>query len=182
MPFLSSILFALSLSFSSTNIIEFRNTENINEILLTYSVAPHQPGVLCAVSPSMLVYENRSKNPRQLHWLDCSEPAPKLLGITANTNLPSVGDMSTAQSENETLLIVLPYDANELIHAYNSTTGQLKWSVQKKITSGTFSSCGVAGDGNGRIFVANWTNHCIQMFSASNGLYLGCFLKKGDQG
>ena len=163
------------------NKIEFRNKENVNEILLTYSVGSHQPGVLCAVSPSILVYENRSKNP-QLHWLDCSEAKPKPLGITVNTNVPFVQDMCIAKFENEALLIVLPYDANELIQAYNSSTGRVKWSVQKKITSGSFKSYSVTGDSNGRIFVADRTNSCIQMFSASNGQYLGCFVIKKDQG
>ena len=194
-------LFALSFSFNSKNEIEFRNTENLNTIL-TYSVGPHQPGVLCAVSTEMLVYENRAINPRQLHWLDCSEPEPKLLGISANTNLTLVKDMCTVKLENETLFTVISYDRDKLIHAYNSTTGQLKWSVQKKIPSGTFNSYGVAGDGNGRLFVADYNNKCIQMFtasngrllvtdynnkciqmfSASNGQYLGCFMKQGDQG
>ena len=160
------------------NKIEFRNKENVSEILLTYSVGSHQPGVLCAVSPSMLIYENRSKNP-QLHWLDCGEVKPKPLGITVDTNLPFVQDMCTIKLENEALLIVLPYDANELIQAYNSSTGHLKWSVEKKITSRTFKSYSVTGDRNGRIFVAN---SCILMFSALDGQYLGCFMNKGDKG
>ena len=153
----------------------------MNEILQTYSVGSHQPGVLCAVSPSMLVYENRSKNP-QLHWLDCGEVKPKPLGITVDTNLPFVQDMCTIKLENEVLLIVLPYDANELIQAYNSSTGRLNWSVQKKITIGTFKSYSVTGDDNGRIFVADRTNSCIQMFSASHGEYLRCCVIKRDQG
>ena len=123
--------------------------------LLIYSVAPHQAGVLRAVSPSVLVYEDRSSRNPQLHWLDCSEAEPKPLGITAHTNLPYVQDMCIAKFENESLLIVLPYDANELIHAYNSTTGQLKWRIQKRIPSGTFKSWGVTGDDKGHIFVAD---------------------------
>ena len=90
--------------------------------------------------------------------------------------------MCVADSENEALLIVISYDAKELIHAYNSTTGQLKWSVQKKIPSGIFNSYGVTGDSNGRLFVTDYNNKCIQMFSASDGQYLGCFMKQGDQG
>ena len=140
----------------------------------------HSGPILSAVSPSMLVYENRSKNP-QLHWLDCSEVKPKPLGIIVNTNLPFVQDMCIAKLENESLLIVLPYDANELIQAYNGSKGQLKWSV-KKITSGTFKSYSVTRDNNGRLFVADRTNSCIQMFSALDGQYLGCFVIKRDQG
>ena len=90
--------------------------------------------------------------------------------------------MCVVESENEKLLIVKSYEANELIYAFNSTTGQRKWRVPKKIPSGTFQSVGVAGDGSGRLFVADYTNSCIQMFSASDGQYLGSLLKQGDQG
>ena len=173
-------MFPLSLSFSSPKKIEFRNTDHLNEILLTYSVAPHQPGVVCAVSPSILVYVDISKNPQQFYWLDCSDIEPKLLRIT--TNFPGVQDMCAARLENESLLIAISYDANQLIHAYNSSTGQLKWSVRKKIPSGTFKSHGVVGDNNGRLFLTDNTNNCIQMFSASNGQYLRCLIKQGDQG
>ena len=90
--------------------------------------------------------------------------------------------MCIAELENETLLITIPCDASELMQAFSSVTGELKWSVEKKIPSGTFESSGVAGDGNGRLYVADVTNEGIQMFSASDGQYLGCLLKQGDQG
>ena len=169
-------------SFSSFNKIQFRNRENLGESFFNYSVAPHKPGALCSVSPSILVYENISKNPRQLHWLDCSEADPKSLAITADTNFTVVQDVCTAELEKEKLLIVISYDANELIHAYNSTTGELKWSAETRTPTGTFISRGVAGDGNGRLFFADNTNDCIQRFSASDGQYMGCFMKRGDQG
>ena len=162
------------------NKIQFHDRENLNEIFLTHSVEPHQPGALCSVSPNILVYADTSSKPPQLHWLDCSEEEPKPLGITAVTNLDSVYDIT--ELENERLLIVISYDANELIHAFDSTTGELKWSAQKKIPRRTFESHGVAGDDNGGLFVADVTNECIQMFSASDGQYMGCFGKKGDQG
>ena len=171
-----------SLSFSASSKIDFRNRENLNEIVLTHSVAPHQPAALCSISPSVLVYEDTSKNPRQLHWLDCGEVKPRLLGITANTDLTGVQDMCIVESENEKLLIVISYYEHGLIHAYNSVNGQLKWSVPKKIPRGLFSSYAVSGDGNGRIFMADFTNNCIQMFSASDGQYLECLMKRGYQG
>ena len=177
-----SVFITFSLSFSKSSKIEFRNKKNLNKIILTHSVAPHLPGILCSISPSVLVYVDTSKNPRQLHWLDCGEVKPKPLGITANTDFDSVEDMCVAESENETLLIVISYDAYGPIHAYNSINGQLKWSVPKKIPSGLFSSYAVSRGDNGRLYVTDATNNCIQMFSASDGQYLGCFLKQGDQG
>ena len=147
-----------------------------------HSVAPHQPQALCSISPSVLVYEDTSKNPRQLNWLDCSETKPKPLGIIQNLNLHSVQDMCVVESEKETLLIVISYYANELIYAFNSITGELKWSAPKKTSNGPFCSQSVTGDGNGRLYVTDATNNCIQMFSASDGQYLGYFIKQGDQG
>ena len=169
--------FALKLSFSSTNQIEFRNKENLAEIVLTHSVAPHKPGRLCTVSPPVIVYSDTAKNPKQLHWLDCSEAKPKPLGITVNPNLDVVQDMCVAESENETLLIVMARKENVPIQAYNSTSGQLKWSAQK-----SFESFNVEADDNGRLYVADTTYKCIKMFSASDGTYLGSFIKRGDQG
>ena len=139
------------MSFSISSEIEFRNRENLNEIILTHSVAPHQV-------------------------------KPKPLGITANSNFRCVQDMCAAESENEKLLIVISYEENELIRAFTCTTGELKWRALKKIPSGTFQSSSITGDVNGRLFVADHTNECIQMFSASDGQYLGCLLKREDQG
>ena len=169
--------FALKLSFSSTNQIEFRNKENLAEIVLTHSVAPHKPGRLCTVSPSVLVYSDKAKNPEELHWLDCSEPKPKPLGITVNPNLDVVQDMCIAESEKERLLIQLARKENVPLPAYNSTTGQLKWSAQK-----SFKSFNVEADDSGRLYVTDITNDCIQMFSVSDGQYLKSFIKRGDQG
>ena len=174
----SSLLY---LHFSTAKKIEFRNKENLSEILLSISVAPHQPESMCTVSPSVLVYKDTSTRPVQLHWLDCSGTEPKLLGITANVNLNGVQDMCVVQSENEKLLIVISRDKND-IHAYSCSTGQLKYSIEKKIPSGSFVSFGVAGDSNGHLFVSDYTKNCIYMFSVSDGQYVGCFLNNGDQG
>ena len=66
-----------------------------------------------------------------------------------------------------------------LIKAYNSTTGQLKWTAEKKVPSTyrTFGGNGLTGDGNGHLFVWEAHNKCIQMFSTLNGQYLGSLMK-----
>ena len=40
----------------------------------------------------------------------------------------------------------------------------------------------IAADDHGTIFVCDVGNGCIQMFSVSDGIYLGCLIRKGDQG
>ena len=40
----------------------------------------------------------------------------------------------------------------------------------------------IAADNHGHIFVCDVGNGGIQMFSVSDGRYLGCLIRKGDQG
>ena len=40
---------------------------------------------------------------------------------------------------------------------------------------------GIAADGHGRLFVCDFNNYVIQMFSVSDGQYLGCLIKEGEQ-
>ena len=45
-----------------------------------------------------------------------------------------------------------------------------------------FEAGSITGDDHGNIFVCDGGNWAIQMFSVSDGKYLGCLLRKGDQG
>ena len=137
------------------------------------------------MSQSVLVYENEIGFGERFHWLDCSDIEPKLLGMkTANTNKITY-DMCIAEYGNEKLLIVLPklFLFNN-IYAYDSATGQLKWTAEKKVpsTGKMFNSSGMTTDDLGRILIWDTTNECIQMFSVSDGKYLGCWTKMRDLG
>ena len=169
--------------FRSADEIEFRDIKNLSQILFNYSDKSHRPNMLCAVSPTVLVYVDRSKYKDQFHWLDCSDTEPKLLGITANTNV-SIYDMCIAEYGNEKLLITLPNKECNPIDAYDSATGQLKWTAEKKVpsTGEIFHSCGMTTDDLGRILIGDTTQKCIQMFSVSDGKYLGCWMKMRDLG
>ena len=41
---------------------------------------------------------------------------------------------------------------------------------------------GVASNGCGCIFVCDWNNECIHMFSVKDGRYMGVVIKEGEQG
>ena len=64
---------------SDQQCIEFRDTNDLSRIIYNHSVAPHKPGELCTVGSSFLLYEDGSKIPRNIHWLDCNEGKLKLL-------------------------------------------------------------------------------------------------------
>ena len=55
---------------------EFRSLNDLQDVILTHSVAPHQPGVLCTVSPSTLLYVDHSKTASEIHWLDLKDLKP----------------------------------------------------------------------------------------------------------
>ena len=139
---------------------------------------------MCSLS-STLVYEHISpfiyEKMRQLAWLDCSEPKPKPLGIISDENVGYVHHMCLVENETEKLLII---DTTPLIKAYNSTTGQLRWTAEKKVPSTyrTFGSKGLTGDGNGHLFIWDNDSKCIQMFSTLNGRYLGSFMRGVELG
>ena len=75
------------------------------------------------------------------------------------------------------LLIVTPRGPQG-IHAYNVETNSLQW---KREIEG-MARAGVAPDGHGHLFVFDGDNGCIHMLSVSDGHYMRCLIKQGDQG
>ena len=71
------------------------------------------------------------------------------------------------------------------IHCYSTTTKSLKWSVEGQL-QGMQQALFAEGvtEGYGHLFVCDGPigNSCIQMFSVSDGRYLGCLIKEGEQG
>ena len=82
-----------------------------------------------------------------------------------------------AKCRGNGLVIVAPAGPQG-IHAYNVETNSLQW---KKEIDG-MGRAGVNSDGHGRLFVCDIDNGCIHMLSVSNGQYMGCLIKQGDQG
>ena len=89
-------------------------------------------------------------------------------------------------AENEGLVLVMAAPGSEGIHAYNNSSGELKWSVVgKPLGMGReLWPCSMAGNDKGRLFVCDsyYDNEAIQMFSLSDGRYQGCLIRKGEKG
>ena len=144
-------------------------------------MAPHEPGRMCAMSESTLLYIDHSKIPMKVHRLDCktlpptSPPEYKSLYLSEEM----WWDMCFVSEQSKNLLIVTSVEMNG-IEAYNADTGSLEWKGQLPV----LQRCGVASDGQGHIFVCDQApaNRCIHMFSASDGKYQGCLMREGEQG
>ena len=92
-----------------------------------------------------------------------------------------MSDMCLVEFGNERLLIVIPSAEDDPVLAYNSTTGNLVWSKEKKLPNKrTFESSGATGDGKNHLLICD--DRSIEMFSVSDGQYLGCFMKKDELG
>ena len=166
--------------------IEFRNMKKLSQILYTHSVAPHKPGRLCTVGSSMLLYKDQSKELCDIHWLDCNEGKPKFLKEKFfTTSLLVLRDMIGVRNGSEELIIIGAGSLNG-IHSYSTTTGGLKWRMKGKLPGmqNALDAEGVTTDGYGHLFVSDGIlgNSCIHMFSVSDGQYLGCLIKEGEQG
>ena len=168
--------------FSRRAEIEFRSINDLNEVLHIHSVAPHKPGRLCHVAPSILFYENTSDEPREIHSLNCSEDEPAPMGVVVHTNIMAdVEDICCTEYKNEKLLVVA--DKDEMIHVYSTSTWKLKWTVKEKPIreEKKFKPRGIVADGRGHLFVIDEVNKCIQMFSMSDGQHLGHFGREEEQ-
>ena len=78
----------------------------MKKMLYNHPVEP--PGVMCTVTPSILLWVNESKTPFEVHWLDLSgkEPKPVEGRPTIHTELGRIDDMCFVQDGDKQLLIV----------------------------------------------------------------------------
>ena len=117
----------------------------------------------------------------EIHWLDCSTIPPKEISQN-NIIFPAentVREMCFVKEEsNRKRLIIVTAGSTEGIYAYNVDTKSLEWKKEVK----GMKQAGIVSDGHGHLFICDWDNKCIHMLSVSDGYYLGCLIKRGEQG
>ena len=76
-------------------------------------------------------------------------------------------------------------DSDDEVFAYNTVRDQLEWKADDKPLGmeKRMKATGATADGRGHLFVGDWMygNQCIQMFSVSDGKYLGCLTRDGQR-
>ena len=167
---------------SSFKRLEFRDPNNLETIIYTHSAAPHKPYELCAAPPSMLFYvDNQHTNMSNIHRLDCSGATPTLCQSIGPYD-HSIYFISCMKYINENLLAIT---VEKGLRTFQIDTGSVKWEKKDIQLPGQNENCKLsymAADRKGHLFVKDLNNKCIQMFSASDGQYLGCLIKEGEQG
>ena len=166
--------------FSEEQKIKFQDANDFNKILYSHSVAPHRPTILQTIASSILIYLDVSKQPTEVHWLHLYDSKPKAAAAkyVIPTQLSRVHDMCVIQDADKQLFVVAA--DIEGLFAFNIETGNLEWKVDENVPGmeQIIDANGVTHDGRGHLFVADRNNGCVQMFSLSDGQYLGP-LKKG---
>ena len=93
-----------------------------------------------------------------------------------------IADITLAQDGGEEFLISAHWASG--IFSFKTRTGQLEWSVTGKLPGmkKDLYASSITSDGHGNLFVCDRGNSCMQMFSVSDGQYLGCLFREGDHG
>ena len=130
------------------------------------------------MSPSVLVYADRSTARCRLHWLDCDEAKPKSGVLVRNATHVGEDDIlfCCVQDRDNQFLV---FGSDNEIFAYNVKTEMVEWNLPK--TGKILDVTGITKDGHSYLFACYYRNSSIEMFSASDGQYLGCLIKAGDQ-
>ncbi len=164
----------------------------MDTLMETHSVSPALPGLLCGVPTrvktaaqgSTLLYEDESKHPHIVRWLDCTlgveacnTIAPK--GITHLAERGSVFDMDCLQTAEEQLLFTALEKKG--MRAYNTCTDALEWPVNGQLIgfNRNMSIREVSADGKGHLFVCDTANACVHVFS-TDGAYVDSLAREGE--
>ena len=161
--------------------LEFFDASDLSKTFYTHVVAPHEPVMLCKATPSSLLYADWSKIPFEVQWWDLSDAQPKPAAgkRVIHTQQRNIRDMCYVQNGGKEFLIIAA--GREGVFAYNTLLDKLEWKLDGTLPGmeKDIAACRVATDGLGQLFVADYDNRCIQMFSVSDGSYLRCLVVKG---
>ena len=115
-----------------------------------------------------------SKKPLEVYQLDLSESKQKQVIHTQQTIIEDICFVHDGDKQ----LLIIAVDSDGLF-AYNTETNKLEWKMNRKQLEieNEMLFHGVTMDGRGHLFVTDYNNKCVQMFSASDGHYLGRLMK-----
>lgn len=171
----SLVFLILSSFFSEEDKIEFHDTRTLEKVC-SFSVS--MPTHMCTYGPDTLLVKDSFSLVYPCAWLDCSADPPK--GSHTLTFKKLKSERLRDWCRTQELLVIATH---RRLAAFLMSSGCLKW-----VASGTIPNCKysmkaarVTTDGNGNIFVLDWLNECVQMFS-TDGKFIRTVLKTGEHG
>ena len=140
--------------FSIQKKIEFRDVNNLDELRLSYSVAPHEPGAPCTESTGTLLFVDKEKIPLKVKRLDCcTSPPAEIDLVTTIEGTDSIFNILSIEYKNQKLIIVEGDVATE-DHLPDSTE---LWSIGGSLpgVEGQFDPYGLAADDHGHLLLCD---------------------------
>ena len=155
--------------------LEFRLVDQLDTVLCVYQTPRQRPTAMHKYSPTLLGYLDVWKDPRKVHWLDCtSNPAIPSSRPTYMTKERHVYDICIVKENEKHLLITTdPKTLNmDSLTAYNLDTGLVEWSISGKVgdQQKDIWPRRVCTDGNGHIFFSDYNYGRIIMVSAKGAV------------
>ena len=160
--------------------IEFRPVDDLQQVVHSLEVSPHQPYHICAVtsSPSQLLYCDYKTN--KIHRVDCSTAPPTPQGEIpiVHDGQKYVWDMCTS---GDLLVVARGHDG---VFAYTLDGGELKWKVSGRLLEMQLDIYvhGVTADDQGHLFVCDVKNRCVHALFGPDGKHLGMVVREEEQG
>ena len=165
---------------SSLDGVEFRDQNYLHGFVYTHTVAPHNAYALCVAPPSTIFYQDyQFSQPSNIQRLDCTGSIPTPCQSIGTCNV-FISSMCYLKHHEEELLVAV---ADNVITAFKLGDG-VKWSKNEIHLPDQNEICKpirIAAGGEGHLFVFDANNRCILMFSVTDGQYLGCLIKEGEQ-
>ena len=163
--------------------INFHDARQLSKIIQSYNVSPRVPTRLSVLPPSVLLYDDVSKVPHEVHWLDCSgsviKPADDL--HVTQTRQRFTHDMCCTKIGDKTLLVTTSGFGGTM-QAYNAANNNVEWVVEGRLPGMRvpMKPHGITTDGQGHLFVCDSASKCVQMFGIDSE-YMGSVLREETQ-
>ena len=154
-------------------------------MVYSHSVYPHDPDHMSAYTAcNALLYVDKSKYPRRVRWLDCSDTPlyPSSGRNKTRTQQGNIQDLCYVNSKGKHILVT--FEDFDTILAYDLEYDELEWSISGSLSGMRQkpSLCSITTDWDDHLFACDCNNKCIQMFS-TEGKYMGAaVLKEREQG
>ena len=148
--------------------IEFRDVQNLEQMVYILVAHPHHPCTMCTTSQSTLLFEASG----EIKSVDCSPTPPTISSFLSLPQDYAIRDLCYVMEGDCTYVAVVNFTGGLMV--YNVDGGKLEWEAPKKLPDMTtdMEAWAVTTDGFGRLFVVDHLNRCVQMFSI-NCTYIG---------
>ena len=171
----------LHLYFRREQRIEFRDAHDLNRVVSTCPMGPVVTPCMRAGRNGTLLLEDTSQYPGVIRVIDhSSKTSPFETRVTYDEGLIT-GMCSVRNKHQQDMLITTYCKENQSgIRAYNSSTGQLQWSIPGTLpqVEEPMYPTDITEDGHDHLFVCDVNNSCVHMFS-TEGSYIGAFKLDG---